>query len=117
MRPGDFVARMVDVMAEPQVSLHPTDRPCAKDQYEFNPDANAASSITPSAKQVLIVEDDPAIAGVLEDVLHENGYAVTVAHTGVEALSALRGGHTELVLLDLILPVMNEWTLFPPREL
>ncbi len=107
---------MVDVMAEPPVSLHPTDRPCAKDQYEFNPDANAASSITPSAKQVLIVEDDPAIADVLEDVLHENGYAVTVAHTGVEALSALRVGHTDLVLLDLMLPDMNGWTFLRVRE-
>jgi len=61
------------------------------------------------------VEDDPAIAGVLEDVLHENGYVVTIAHTGVEALSALRVGHMDLVLLDLMLPDMNGWTFSQVR--
>jgi Response regulator receiver domain len=112
MRPGDRVVRMVDVMAAPAVSLHPADRSCAKAEYDFNLDLNATISITPSAKQVLIVEDDPSIADVLEDVLHEHGYGVKVAHTGVEALSALRIGHTDLVLLDLMLPDMNGWRFF-----
>jgi CheY-like chemotaxis protein len=116
MRPGDCVVRMVDVMAAPAVSLHPADRSCAKAEYDFNLDPNATISITPSAKQVLIVEDDPSIADVLEDVLHENGYGVTVAHTGVEALSALRIGHTDLVLLDLMLPDMNGWRFLQVRE-
>src|ERR1041385_8529473 len=99
---------MIDVMAEPAVSLHRADRACARDEEAFNSDAGA--------KQVLIVEDDLAIADMLEDVLQENGYSVTVAHTGMEALSALRVGHTDLVLLDLMLPDMNGWTFLQVRE-
>jgi CheY-like chemotaxis protein len=108
--------KLVDITAERPVSLHPADRPCAKDEDSFNPDATAAISIASSAKQVLVVEDDPAIAQMLKDVLHENGYCVTVVHTGVEALSTLRSGHMDLIVLDLMLPDMNGWTFLQVRE-
>ena len=69
-----------------------------------------------AAKHVLIVEDDAAIRGLLEDVLEAEGYAVAVARSGVEALAYMRHHHPDLVLLDLMLPDMNGWTLLQVRE-
>jgi CheY-like chemotaxis protein len=60
---------------------------------------------------VLVVEDDPdtleAIAAILEDA----GYDVLRAANGREALGRLDGGaaHCDLILLDLLMPVMNGW--------
>jgi two-component system chemotaxis response regulator CheY len=50
------------------------------------------------------VEDDPSIAEVMELVLAEDGYAVTSARDGGEALAAAKRGRFGLVLLDLLLP-------------
>jgi len=59
---------------------------------------------------VLIVEDDPAIQATLADVLEDEGYSVSVARNGREALDALRARPTSppcLILLDLMMPNMN----------
>jgi DNA-binding response OmpR family regulator len=70
----------------------------------------------PPAKRVLIVEDDAAIRSSLEDVLRGEGYDVLVATNGVEGLRQLRAHVPDLVLLDLMLPDMNGWTLLRQRE-
>jgi len=67
-------------------------------------------------KRVLIVEDDAAIRGLLEDILHVSGYAVAVARSGAEALVGMRERPPDLVLLDLMLPDMNGWTFLQVRE-
>jgi len=54
---------------------------------------------------VLIVEDEPGIAFALEADLTSEGYTVSVAGTGDEALRMTRGGESyDLVLLDVMLP-------------
>src|SRR5919206_3903883 len=56
---------------------------------------------------VLLVEDDPRIARVVERALTDVGHRVEVAHDGLEGLaSAERGGH-DLVVLDVMLPEMD----------
>jgi DNA-binding response OmpR family regulator len=67
-------------------------------------------------KHVLIVEDDPAIRTLLEDVLRDSGYTVASAESGDEALDQMRARHPDLVLLDLMLPGMNGWTFLRTRE-
>ena len=42
-----------------------------------------------SAKEILIVDDDPDMVGTVYDVLAGEGYAVTCAHNGAEALQYL----------------------------
>ncbi len=57
---------------------------------------------------ILVVEDDDAIRETLVECLEAEGYAATSAANGTEALDAL--GHSEppdLVLVDLVMPVMN----------
>ena len=57
---------------------------------------------------VLVVDDDAEIRESLVEVLEERGYhAVSVAN-GAQALAALRNGaRPELILLDLMMPVMD----------
>jgi len=56
---------------------------------------------------VLVVEDDPRIARVVERALTDVGHRVEVAHDGLEGLtSAERGGH-DLLVLDVMLPEMD----------
>jgi CheY-like chemotaxis protein len=56
------------------------------------------------------VEDDPDIRETLSEALGWEGYDVTTAANGLEALQLLRGGqHADIVLLDLMMPVMSGW--------
>ncbi len=56
---------------------------------------------------VLIVDDDPDIALVLQDLLEFDGYDTLVAATGAEALAQARNVSCAAVLLDLMLPDMD----------
>jgi len=60
--------------------------------------------------RILVVEDEEVLRDALEPLLEEEGYEVSVAENGREALSRL---HTEslpdIIVLDLKMPVMNGW--------
>ena len=51
-----------------------------------------------------MVEDDAAIARLIEVELIEAGYRVTLAGTGSDGLAALEREHPDLVILDVRLP-------------
>jgi DNA-binding response OmpR family regulator len=53
---------------------------------------------------ILLVEDDAAIAFMLTDVLDSTGYAVTVAGTGAAARAQVEQQIPDLIILDLVLP-------------
>ena len=67
-------------------------------------------------RHVLIVEDDAAIRGLLEGVLQSEGYAVSLANSGIDGLAQMRVRQPDLVLLDLMLPDMDGWTMLRVRE-
>ena len=54
--------------------------------------------------RLLVIDDNPLLARLLEKDLQEAGYDVAVAATGKEALEILRLGPVDLVLLDVELP-------------
>src|SRR2546421_144354 len=56
---------------------------------------------------VLVVDDDPAIRGLLADALRDEGYTVDLAAHGREALDAIRARRPATVVLDLMMPVMD----------
>ena len=61
-------------------------------------------------KRILVVDDDPDIRETLAELLQEEGYAVSSAAHGGEALSALRTDpRPDLILLDLMMPIMDGW--------
>ncbi len=55
-------------------------------------------------KQILIVDDDTHIGDMLAEVLGREGYRVSRAYSGTEALLLLTTARPDLVLLDLMLP-------------
>ena len=63
------------------------------------------------AISVLIVEDDRNIAELLQMYLEKEGYAVTVANDGGQGLSKFRTIKPDLVLLDVMMPVMDGWAV------
>ena len=56
---------------------------------------------------VLVVDDDPAIRGLVADALRGEGYVVDLAAHGREALDAMRANRPATVILDLMMPVMD----------
>jgi len=60
---------------------------------------------------VPVVEDDPAIARVLELELGEAGYRVEVTVAGTDGLSAMERERPDLVVLDVRLPDMDGLTV------
>ena len=63
------------------------------------------------AVSVLIVEDDRNIAELLQMYLEKEGYAVTVANDGGQGLAKYRSIKPDLVLLDVMMPVMDGWSV------
>lgn len=55
-------------------------------------------------ERVLVVEDEPMVAEVVERYLRRDGYSVTVVHDGQAALEAYEDFQPDLVVLDLMLP-------------
>ena len=53
---------------------------------------------------IMIVDDDIPIGDLLEEVLTREGYGVSRAYSGTEALLLLSGSRPDLILLDLMLP-------------
>ena len=63
------------------------------------------------AVSVLIVEDDKNIQSLLQMYLEKEGYAVTVADDGSQGMTKFRAIKPDLVLLDVMMPVMDGWTV------
>ncbi|GEB34095.1 MULTISPECIES: response regulator transcription factor [Brevibacillus] len=62
-------------------------------------------------KHILIVEDDTVIAEVEKDYLEANGYTVEVAHSGEVGLQKALTEPYDLIILDLMLPVVDGFAI------
>ena len=58
-------------------------------------------------KRIAIIEDDPAIGDMLQEVLQRDRYQVERAYSGTEALYLLKERKPDLILLDLMLPGLS----------
>ena len=61
------------------------------------------------SKKILIVEDDHNISELLQLYLKNEGYETVIANDGGEGVDQFRKFRPDLVLLDLMLPVMDGW--------
>ena len=59
------------------------------------------------SKKVLIVDDEPSIIVALQFLMEQSGYATVVAFSGEEAMEAVAQHHPDLMLLDIMLPVVD----------
>lgn len=56
------------------------------------------------APQVLVVEDDPSVRGLLETLLSSEGYRVVTASDGMAGLHEAAASRPAVILLDLVMP-------------
>lgn len=70
-----------------------------------HPDNTSASGPAPAQRgRILVVDDDPAIRSLLDDVLSRDGFAVAGASGTAKALELLEGEAFDLVLTDVLMP-------------
>ncbi len=58
-------------------------------------------------KKILVVDDEESLRDLYRKELEREGYEVLIASNGKEALQRLQDGKPDLVVLDIIMPVMD----------
>ena len=61
--------------------------------------------------QILIAEDDSELRQLFQKVLTKNGYVVTGVSNGKEALDAVYSGYYDMIISDVMMPVMDGYEL------
>ncbi len=61
-------------------------------------------------KRILVVDDEPGVRRLLNDLFAGEGYVVSEPGDGVAALDRVRAFRPDVVVLDLMMPVMDGWT-------
>jgi DNA-binding response OmpR family regulator len=64
-----------------------------------------------SRPRVLVVDDNPALARGLSDVLRAQGFDVRTAHDGHSGLDAALSGEADVIFLDVMLPKINGYEI------
>jgi len=62
-------------------------------------------------KTILIVEDEKALRGILKTKFESNSFNVIEAENGREGLSVSLKKHPDLILLDIVMPIMDGMTM------
>jgi len=63
------------------------------------------------SKKILIVDDEKAIVDILNHNLKREGYETVLAYDGEEAINAVKAENPDLVLLDVMLPKMDGFSV------
>ena len=61
------------------------------------------------AYKLLLADDEPDIVTILKRYLELDGYEVTIAHDGQEALAVIAVQRFDLIILDVMMPKINGW--------
>jgi CheY-like chemotaxis protein len=73
------------------------------------PRGAARSQTKNEAKDILVVEDEAYLCDLIADVLESDGHKARKASNGREALAMLEERRPQLILLDLMMPIMDGW--------
>jgi DNA-binding response OmpR family regulator len=69
------------------------------------------------ALRVLVVDDDPSIRRMIIAALKRDGYDFLEAPNGRDALDLMRSEHPDVVVLDLMMPIVSGWQVLEERAL
>jgi len=61
---------------------------------------------------ILVVDDNPQMAKLMQDMVQLAGYKTEVAFSGLEGLDKAREGMPDLILVDLMMPEIDGWELY-----
>jgi DNA-binding response OmpR family regulator len=67
-------------------------------------------------KKILVVDDDPDIREAIQAVLEHYSYEVITAHDGEEGLARLKDEKPDLMILDLLMPRMDGFSVLKELE-
>ena len=76
---------------------------------ERRPEHVWQSTARVAGKRVLVVDDDPDIRELLFTALEDEGFEVVPAGNGQEALAIIKTFRPDVIVLDLMMPVMDGW--------
>jgi CheY-like chemotaxis protein len=71
----------------------------------------ALARIGPPHGRVLVVDDDPRVVDIVRQLLEGEPYEIAAAADGQEALDAIAGQRPDVILLDLLMPRMDGFTV------
>lgn len=74
-----------------------------------------AEASRPAPFRVLVVDDDASIRRMIVAALKRDGYAFLEAANGREALDLMRSDRPDVVVLDLMMPVLSGWDVLKER--
>lgn len=74
-------------------------------------DVTMSHDVAAKPATILVVEDDPDIRAITTLQLRDGGFTVSIATNGEEALELVRTVTPDLVLLDLMLPGLDGYTI------
>jgi len=113
------LTRVVDIPAEPEAPAHPpAPVPVTRERAspvstifdlleEHAPPARASGAHGQPASKVLLVDDEDSLRKVMRDLLERDGYIVTEARDGVQALDQVDRVGPDIIVLDLNLPGLD----------
>lgn len=58
-------------------------------------------------RRALVADDNPELLSLMKEMLEGDGYEVTIAKTGIEAIEFITTGRPDIILLDILMPQMN----------
>lgn len=76
---------------------------------------SSAVDVPAETCKVLVVDDDPSIRRLIVVALRRDGYAFVEAANGREALDVMRREHPDVVVLDLMMPILSGWDVLRAR--
>jgi CheY-like chemotaxis protein len=66
--------------------------------------------------RVLVVDDDPSIRKMIMAALRRDGYEFLEASNGRDALQLMRDAPPDVVVLDLMMPILSGWEVLQERQ-
>jgi two-component system response regulator VicR len=64
------------------------------------------------ANKIMVVDDEPDVVDLVKLVLESDGFEVVTAYSGKEALEKIGQEMPDLVLLDIMMPLMDGWEVY-----
>ncbi|RDS83492.1 response regulator [Dyella psychrodurans] len=114
---SEFVLIVPERSATPETSAaattahQPAPKPVTRALLPAEGLSDDRERIAPGDSVILIVEDDPAFARILADIVRQKGHRMLHAVNGETGLELARRHHPVGVLLDVMLPGMDGWTV------
>jgi DNA-binding response OmpR family regulator len=78
---------------------------------EGTAEQGSADSVPTDLSTVLVVDDEPEVVWVLQFSLEAEGFQTFAANNGVQALAEIAEHHPKLMVLDIMMPTMDGWSV------